>query len=293
MDVDGVRDRAIFRAERDRDERKAEADRREREYDARTMNDQERALGRIRAWASHYKDESRSGIRETMKLVYEEAEAALVSTDDLIEQDPNAVADVLIAAVAGAGYAAGAGEMFRAPVGPRVDRTSYWRVSPQESRHPIRRRAVRCSECRRWTTTGPPRRPLCVWCDASVPTPPYSGVVLLPAQPAVRARKATATLGARKARKAKPERLHTFGKGPVESSLDNLLRELDWLTRHPDEQTDEQMLSIGRHAQRDLKTIQGRRARARRAVRRRGRMGRATVEKRMTRLLAEIERVAA
>jgi len=46
------------------------------------MNDQERALGRIRAWASHYKDESRSGIRETMKLVYEEAEAALAAREE-------------------------------------------------------------------------------------------------------------------------------------------------------------------------------------------------------------------
>lgn len=38
-----------------------------------------RALGRIRAWASHYKDEARSQQRNTMKLIFDEAEAALAT----------------------------------------------------------------------------------------------------------------------------------------------------------------------------------------------------------------------
>lgn len=46
------------------------------------MNGQERALGRILAWASHHKDESRSGIRGTMKLIYDEAEAALAAREE-------------------------------------------------------------------------------------------------------------------------------------------------------------------------------------------------------------------
>jgi hypothetical protein len=46
-------------------------------------DDQERdALGRIRAWASHYKDEARSQQRGAMKLIYEEAEAALAAREE-------------------------------------------------------------------------------------------------------------------------------------------------------------------------------------------------------------------
>ena len=213
---------------------------------------------------------------------------------------------ILIAAVSATGYAHGSGEMFMA--GP-ARCTQAHHISMRTLANHLRRfkfarelaerpRAHRCGrptrsggECQAWTLAR-----ACWQHDGMLPDKAVqtldgelvdlgrrSGWVLLPPQPAVRARKG------RKARKAKPERWHRFGRGPVESSLDNLLRELDWLTRHPDEQTDEQLLSIGRHAQRDLKTIQGRRARARRAVRRRGRMGRATVEKRMKRLLAEIE----
>jgi hypothetical protein len=49
-------------------------------------DDQERdALGRIRAWASHYKDEARSQQRGAMKLIYEEAEAALAAREELPE----------------------------------------------------------------------------------------------------------------------------------------------------------------------------------------------------------------
>lgn len=55
------------------------------------MNTQERALGRIQAWASHYKDESRSGIRETMKLIYKEAAAALAA-----REEPRSEANVIV-----------------------------------------------------------------------------------------------------------------------------------------------------------------------------------------------------